>query len=1522
MRADMAVCLYWKSSPHLGNPPDLIAIQYPKNSTMSGYGTFDVKGLTKGGYLVWDHFLTVAPRSDGMRAGVRSTYLEGGRSKNLGPIESSAPQSHRSVSSFLGVPPISSYHGMYAQTLKQATSNNTTESYTMCFSDIHLVHHPPPDQAPDSSLILGFTCLPLQPPSLFGFCLPADVDLQHILRSYPSRTWGLLQHPCSLTVDDAEFSDRAMEMSPLPHYLAIHAIVSVENSPQDPKCPWPPSPESRYLSSHLADRMATLTIMSRSTSYAQDDSFCFMICILKVLRVPPLISNWCLPVSGPRIHLPLDVSNFQFYMGKRDRDGDVSIAMEGSKAYCHILRNELGTFRANISLSSYCISVIHGCSAVLSCPLPNSNSNPTPTSMPDVETVNTTTHTSNLGSSFAYHAAAMTLTLSTTSKKEKKSGSLGGKVSFFHEQTGSFTVMPSNDLLHPSILCHEAHTLELPLQPQPVLLAGMTWDPSPATYYHHQLVLGSARQRTLVVVSLAIWLPIRKARVGPMQTPTTSDSRTPLTREPGPMALAVFAGQDHDHDRCPCKATPPVAARMPFPGRCHSVASCWPAAPLLLASFGTALSVQGRLDRSWTAGKWPALLSIPSDATTWLFFRLIPVDPGNIQEKERLLLATDDHSLCFQAMGTPIDAKITAKNPYGPKSLPETCHACVNGRDRLFGSTFGGGRLFGLFAALFLKYPFFVEVSRTENCSRVYDSCLTYDDTIFAACTMNVDPTRAVNAMLVSVDAGVSVHIEWFFGKFSNELREGPLYTFEVGLRLLEIAQVLLVAYVCLAHLQDHVYKNVEKVAVCMLTARRLLITADSPLDIEKSMTLALEQLLHTHLILYTRTRRSMTSTVAHASTESKFNNFRYPGFPVEGSPIPSSATCWPLNLLGELERILAAGSQFSACCRVSSRTDPGSSCDMRRIQDAHEAQRGAVMGIVICRSPRPDRRGGTDVKPLTPPKTRAKPLNAVPNNRRFGWYAAVRYQDDADSCMPAFSVSLTILVIQLMQSRPERVEPSRILRKKTTRHVVSDKATPPYFPSFKVWSTQTDVYPWLGELTGSFIRVNSQSTYQVVSCANRFDNLHRVSVPGFNTMILVRDDHVATHGTADPHDSLAGNSGTEPVEVLRKASRSMVSAFNCPQKRFHDRRPDSSRAVETHRRPLKFTIRPFQVCRTSIDREKNVCPASHGGSAEAFLSLTYGADGRNISRGASTARHLLRSFRGSLPGIADKNDYMRKAESLGSWQLPHTGYCCVTATLATGTTHQRRREVYPSGGARATWPSCRYGLDVLASMPIGRLLLIPPEEDVGASSTCLLECLANWSMGETGAMTLFPFGLYLYLGGDSSTAPQPLSLNVAWMPSSFVFEHGQRACCMVWPHTPGLPADSQADAVDSNTSNLPTKKNSRIAPTALPESMAEGFDNASRDVTMTWPSVVALDNLCFDSTPLSGPVQVFNSRVPDFGARCVWKLEYLGYRSLGRSRTETRGRRRDNRREPTWRLLPSFQNVQLTLHVQQAAAY
>lgn len=82
-------------------------------------------------------------------------------------------------------------------------------------------------------------------------------------------------------------------------------------------------------------------------------------------------------------------------------------------------------------------------------------------------------------------------------------------------------------------------------------------------------------------------------------------------------------------------------------------------------------------------------------------------------------------------MGTPVDAKITGKNPYGPKFLPETCHACGPpvlsnihrlvrshrlcdgldvGRDRLFGSTFGGGRLFGLSAALFLEYPYFVEV--------------------------------------------------------------------------------------------------------------------------------------------------------------------------------------------------------------------------------------------------------------------------------------------------------------------------------------------------------------------------------------------------------------------------------------------------------------------------------------------------------------------------------------------------------------------------------------------------------------------------------------------------------------------------------------------------------------------------------------------------------------------------------------------------------------------------------------------
>lgn len=58
--------------------------------------------------------------------------------------------------------------------------------------------------------------------------------------------------------------------------------------------------------------------------------------------------------------------------------------------------------------------------------------------------------------------------------------------------------------------------MQIPWLCQP---AGMTWDPSPATYYYHQLVLVSARTRMLVVVSLAIWLPIRKARVGPMQAP-------------------------------------------------------------------------------------------------------------------------------------------------------------------------------------------------------------------------------------------------------------------------------------------------------------------------------------------------------------------------------------------------------------------------------------------------------------------------------------------------------------------------------------------------------------------------------------------------------------------------------------------------------------------------------------------------------------------------------------------------------------------------------------------------------------------------------------------------------------------------------------------------------------------------------------------------------------------------------------------------------------------------------------------
>lgn len=71
MRADTAVCMCLKSSPHLGVPPDLIAIQvgtwlnaWPPPGVlvllctltdmvlnlyfmMSGYGTFDVKALTE-----------------------------------------------------------------------------------------------------------------------------------------------------------------------------------------------------------------------------------------------------------------------------------------------------------------------------------------------------------------------------------------------------------------------------------------------------------------------------------------------------------------------------------------------------------------------------------------------------------------------------------------------------------------------------------------------------------------------------------------------------------------------------------------------------------------------------------------------------------------------------------------------------------------------------------------------------------------------------------------------------------------------------------------------------------------------------------------------------------------------------------------------------------------------------------------------------------------------------------------------------------------------------------------------------------------------------------------------------------------------------------------------------------------------------------------------------------------------------------------------------------------------------------
>ncbi|KAK1459592.1 hypothetical protein CMEL01_02591 [Colletotrichum melonis] len=102
--------------------------------------------------------------------------------------------------------------------------------------------------------------------------------------------------------------------------------------------------------------------------------------------------------------------------------------------------------------------------------------------------------------------------------------------------------------------------------------------------------------------------------------------------------------------------------------------------------------------------------------------------------------------------------------------------------------------------------------------------------------------------------------------------------------------------------------------------------------------------------------------------------------------------------------------------------------------------------------------------------------------------------------------------------------------------------------------------------------RVNSQSTYQVVSCANRFDNLHRVSVPGFNTMILVRDDHVATHGTADPHDSLAGNSGTEPVEGMRVGVNCLKGYFGYLQQvRWDDSPPSTAQSITKH--GLRFQL-------------------------------------------------------------------------------------------------------------------------------------------------------------------------------------------------------------------------------------------------------------------------------------------------------------------------------------------------------------
>ncbi|KAK1544382.1 hypothetical protein CPAR01_01884 [Colletotrichum paranaense] len=99
--------------------------------------------------------------------------------------------------------------------------------------------------------------------------------------------------------------------------------------------------------------------------------------------------------------------------------------------------------------------------------------------------------------------------------------------------------------------------------------------------------------------------------------------------------------------------------------------------------------------------------------------------------------------------------------------------------------------------------------------------------------------------------------------------------------------------------------------------------------------------------------------------------------------------------------------------------------------------------------------------------------------------------------------------------------------------------------------------------------------------------------------MILVRDDHVATHGTADPHDSLAGNSGTEPVEGMRVGVNCLEGYFGYLQQVGWD---DSSEYCAKHHEawsPLSTALRS-------------------GSMIDARILLGNVASGRELSSGES----------------------------------------------------------------------------------------------------------------------------------------------------------------------------------------------------------------------------------------------------------------------------------------------------------------